>query len=366
MLLSTVLSTLQQIAPLANAEAWDNVGLLLGDPHQAVKAVLVAIDYTPEVAAESIEKKCDLVIAYHPPLFKPINRLVAGGQTGLLLEAARRGVAIYSPHTAWDAAPGGANDFLADVLMLKQVTPLRVVNGTARDCKLITFVPTEHVDHVADALFAAGAGKIGHYSRCSFQLKGTGTFIGDGQTKPAVGQAGQFERAKEIRIETIVPLAVVDRVVAALKEHHPYETPAFDLQSLLAPPSGIGAGRIGRLPGELTGEMLLNHIKHELGLEHLLVAGPIQKIIQTAACCAGAGSELLADALSRGADFYLTGEIRHHDALRAARMGMVVACTLHSNSERASLKRLHERLGAALSDLPVHLSDRDRDPFSVQ
>ena len=365
MTLSPLLTALQQIAPLEHAEPWDNVGLLLGDPQQTISSVLLAIDYTPDVAAEAIESKCNVVIAYHPPLFKPINRLTADGHNRLLFEAARRGIAIYSPHTAWDAAPGGANDFLADVLMLKQVVPLRENAGAADRCKLVTFVPADHIDRVADAMFAAGAGNIGHYSRCSFRTDGTGTFQGDETTHPAIGKAGKFEQPAEVRLELVLDLKDIAKVVAALKNSHPYETPAFDIQSLIAPPIGIGIGRIGKLPGQLTGDMLVNHIKHELGLQHLLVTGPVDRMIGTAACCAGAGDELLADALSKNADFYLTGEIRHHDALRAAAAGMVVACTLHSNSERASLTWLRDRLLKLLPDLTIRLSQRDRDPFSV-
>jgi len=360
--LSEVIDALEAIAPTRYAESWDNVGLLAGDPMQDVRSAMITIDYTGEVAEEARAAKSDLIIAYHPPIFSAIKRLNAGHP---VFDAIRRGVAVYSPHTAWDVATGGTNDFLANVVGLGERSPLRLCDVKSTHHKLVTFVPEEHVEKVAQALFNAGAGRIGRYSSCSFRSPGTGTFFGEEGTHPVVGCSRKLEAAPEIRLETIVPNSAIEAVIAALRAAHPYEEAAFDLNVLAAPPDGVGFGRIGTIAPTPRAQ-LLDRIKRGLGLDHLLVVGPIDGDAQTIACCAGAGADLLNDAISRKADLYLTGEMRHHDALRAAAMGMTAVCTLHSNSERASLTLLRDRLREKVPELAVQLSQSDRDPFSVR
>jgi dinuclear metal center YbgI/SA1388 family protein len=361
--LQQLIETLEQIAPTRYAESWDNVGLLAGDPQQEASRILLAIDYTPAVARECKSLGCDVVIAYHPPIFHAIKRLTAGS---VVFDAIRDGVAIYSPHTAFDVAEGGTNDVLCDVLGVSRRSPLKLAETKATQYKLVTFVPETALEKVSSALFAAGAGRIGNYSSCSFRNMGTGTFFGEAGTNPAVGQSGKLEQAPEVRIETVVPLAKVAEVIDALRQSHPYEEPAFDLNQLAAPPEGKGLGRVGEFDSPVERGELFARIKRGLGIDHLLIAGPTEGVVRRIATCAGACGELLDDAIARKAELYLTGEMRHHDAIKAADAGLTVVCTLHSNSERATLKRLKERLEAALPGLACHLSQSDRDPFSVR
>ena len=365
MLLSDLVCALDDIAPARNAEAWDNVGLLAGDPAQPVSKVMLTIDYTDAVAAEAKAAGCDAVVAYHPPIFDALKRITAAS---LVFDAIRRGVAIYSPHTALDVVAGGTNDMLADVLGLPaERSPLRLAQTKASLLKLVTFVPEKDAQRVSAALFDAGAGRIGAYTRCSFLTKGTGTFFGEeGKTNPAVGESGKLERAEELRVETVVPLAKVEAVIRALRKAHPYEEPAFDLNQLAAPPEGLGQGRLGTFEKPVERAELLERVKRGLGLKHLLVAGPTEGAVNRAAVCAGACGDLLNDALAQKADFYLTGEMRHHDAIKAARAGMTVVCVLHSNSERAVMRRLKAKLEERLPGLTYVVSEVDRDPFAVQ
>lgn len=360
MKLSDLTAHLESIAPTQYAEHWDNVGLLVGDPDQEVSNAMLCIDYTPAVAEEAKREGADLVIAYHPPIFKPIARV-----EGLVLDAAKRGVAIYSPHTALDVADGGTNDVLADILELVDRQPLKVPEPKATDLKLVTFVPEAHADAVARALFHAGAGWIGNYSCCSFRTEGTGTFLGEAGSSPKVGQAGKLERVAEIKIETIVPLRKLATVVAALRASHPYEEPAFDLVQLAAAPVTRGIGRVGRFDQPIDRPAAITRIKRGLGLDHLLVAGPMDGSVHSAAVCAGA-CDLLNEAIARKVDLFLTGEMRHHDALRAAQSGITVVCALHSNSERVTLSRLADRLTKLCPSIPFAVSQADRDPFAVR
>lgn len=361
MKLADIISALEQIAPTKYAESWDNVGLLAGDPTQEVCSAMLTIDYTPAVAVEAQQKHSDLIIAYHPPIFDALKRINA---PSLIFDAIRRGVAIYSPHTALDIAPGGTNDMLADVLGMTSRDPLKRADLKQQQYKLVTFVPVKDVEKVSKALFDAGAGRIGNYTSCSFRIPGTGTFFGEEGTDPAVGKSGQLEQVEEIRLETVVSANAIQSVVTALQQSHPYEEPAFDLNILATPPDDRGMGRIGELPSTPREQLFLK-IKRELGISHLLIAGPTTGNVTRAAACAGACGNLLNDAIQQKAELYLTGEIRHHDALKAANAGMTVVCVLHSNSERAVLKRLAAELGKRTPGLAVELSQQDRDPFAV-
>jgi hypothetical protein len=265
---------------------------------------------------------------------------------------------------------------LADVLGLTTRRPLASPSSApssgpqpAAEVKLVTFVPFEQADAVADALFAAGAGRIGNYTSCSFRSDGTGTFFGQASTDPAVGQPGRLERVAEVRLETVVPASRLSAVVAALIKAHPYEEPAFDLVQLAAKPAEMNAALRG---AALIGDMapierqeIFAKIKQALEIERLLIAGPAAGIVGCAACCPGSCGDRLDAAIAAGAELYLTGELRHHDALRAAAAGMTVVAVLHSNSERAVLKRLRERLTAELPGLRFELSRQDRDPFTI-
>jgi dinuclear metal center YbgI/SA1388 family protein len=364
MLLKNILAALDSIAPLRHAEAWDNVGLLAGDPGAEITRVLLTIDATDAVFDEARrDPRADLLVAYHPPLFEAIKQVP---HDSLIHRAIREGIAIYSPHTALDVASGGTNDVLADALGMEGREPLRLAPTKDTQYQLVTFVPEAQFDAVSSALFAAGAGRIGQYSSVSFRSRGTATFKGEEGSNPTVGEPGKLERESEIRLETVVPIGRVDAVIRALREAHPYEQPAFDLVRLAAPPEGIGIGRIGPLKTPTGRRALFDRIKKALGVGALLVAGPTSGDVKKAAVCAGAGRSLLGDVIAKKADFFLTGELPHHDALRAAKAGVTVACALHSNSERAALAGLRQRLVEALPGLVVAISAEDRDPFTVQ
>jgi len=362
MQLSTIIAAMERIAPPSLAEAWDNVGLLAGDPNQDVSRILLTIDYSAAVAEETRGNQCDLVIAYHPPIFQPLKRVVAGSA---IFDAVRRGVAIYSPHTALDMAEGGTNDMLADVVGMVDRRALKSGEAKGREYKLVTFVPIEAVDKVGRAMFDAGAGRIGNYSSCSFRVPGTGTFFGGEGARPAVGQTGRLEKVDEVRLETVVPIGSAEAVIRALRANHPYEEPAFDLNVLAPVPGDRGQGRIGSIPPTARGE-LFDRIKRGLEIDHLLIAGPVEGTVARAAVCAGSCGNMLDDAIEAGAEVYLTGEVRHHDAVKAAEAGMTVVCTLDSNSERAVLKRLGKRLAETPGMPGIRISAADRDPFVIR
>ena len=360
MKLADAVAALEDLVPLRFAEGWDNVGLLLGDPAQDVARAMFCVDLTPAVLAEAESSRCELVVAYHPPIFEALKRVTAGS---IAHDALKRGIACWSPHTALDVAAGGTSDVLAEALGLRDPEPLRVAPPAPVECKLVTFVPEDHLQAVSDAIFEAGAGRIGQYQSCSFRMPGTGTFFGGEKTNPAVGEKGRLEQVPEIRLETVLPLKLVPQVVAALRRTHPYEEPAFDLVGLQAHPEPRGMGRIGDLAQPDDRAEILSRVKSALSVATLLVAGPTKGVVTRAACGPGSCGDLWKDAASRGAELFLTGEMRHHEALAASARGMTIACALHSNSERAALPRLAASLHAKLPALATLVSAADRDPF---
>lgn len=362
-----IVEVFERIAPPKLAADWDNVGLLVGDADAEVRKLMLTIDLTSDVLAEARRSRADMVMAYHPLIFKPVSRLTAA-DAPVAYAAASSGLAVYAMHTALDAADGGTNDVLAEVLGLRESRPLSPVAGDG-ECKIVTFVPSENMSRVAQAAFDAGAGRAGNYYDCAFFSHGIGAFCGGEGSQPVVGHAGRHEVAEELRFETVAPQACAAHVAAAVRRAHPYEEPVVDVYPLMGGATDAGMGRIGPLARAVTAQTLINRAKKELGLKRVLVAGrptgKRQPKITTAACCAGSCGSLFRAAASAGAGFYLTGEMRHHDALAAAEAGMTVVCTGHSNSERITLSRLAERICEDLPKLNVAVSKRDRDPFEI-
>jgi dinuclear metal center YbgI/SA1388 family protein len=356
-----VVQVLERFAPLRYAETWDNVGLLVGDPAADCSRVLCTIDLTAEVFAEARRYGAELIVAYHPPIFKPVSRLVAGS---IPFEAARSNVAIYSPHTALDVAAGGTNDVLADAVGMISRQPLVRRPDAETHAKLVVFVPLEKTDAVADAIFAAGGGRIGAYGSCSFRTDGTGTFFGDASTNPAVGSRQTLERVAEQRLEVLVPLTKISDVIQALRTAHPYEEPAFDIVRLAPAPALVGMGRVGPIVPAPVRDVA-QRLARSLGLDHVFLAGDGDAMCRSVAVVAGAGGSMLDDALRAKADLFVTGEMRHHDALRAAARGTACATAFHSNTERKTLDVLAARITAECPGVSVQTSTCDKDPFVV-
>ena len=371
MKVSDVARALESLAPVEMAAEWDNVGLLVGDAAASVRKLLLCIDLTEDVLAEAVAAKAQMVMAYHPPIFKPISRLTAAAEP-VVYAAARRGVAVYSMHTALDVAPGGTNDVLADAMGLVARRPLTPV-VCRRQCKVVVFAAPGDLPRVSQAAFEAGAGRIGNYNECAFFCHGIGSFYGGAGSAPAVGEPGRHEAVEELRLEMIVPAETTSDVVAAIRATHSYEEPSIDVYPLEDHPEGYGMGRVGSLGRPATTQTLIARIKKATGVNKLLVAGRPSRpggvkkpaLVRTVACAAGSCGELYRAAAQAGATFYLTGEMRHHDALGAEAAGLTVVCLGHSNSERITLVGLAKLLQLLLPKLPVTTARHDRDPFQI-
>lgn len=357
---------LDSIAPFDLAAAWDNVGLIAGGDGWPVRRVLLAIDLTDAVAREALRKRVDAVVAYHPPIFKGIQKIsfVSEAPTTMLAELLAARISIFAVHTAWDAAVGGTNDALLDLFEMQNRGPVQPIITKDRRYKLVVFVPSEHLDRLRRALAKSGAGSIGAYDECSFAGPGRGTFRGDETTHPAVGERGRLESVEEQRLEMILPASSVRLVIQALFANHPYEEPAYDLIPLheVAQRGAGGMGRVGGLKKPATGLELVKRLRGHVDLSVATVAGDLRQEFWGVLAAAGSFE---ADLLQWPKVLVLTGEMRHHDQLKQVRTGTAgtgIICLGHDRSERPGLRRLRERLARALPGVRFELAQADVSP----
>jgi len=366
-----IVDALERIAPPELAAEWDNVGLLVGDRRADARTLLLCIDLTEQVLDEAVRSGAKMVMAYHPVIFKPIARVTAQ-EAAVVYGAASRGISVYSMHTALDTAPGGTNDVLAEVLGLVDSRPIEPV-VRPDGYKLVVFTPPGELGSVAGAAFKAGAGRVGNYERCSFSTGGIGTFRGMAGSRPSVGKVGREEATDELRLEVTVPAGKLAEVCEAVRQAHSYEHPGIDVYPTREVPKGTGMGRIGKLAKPVTAATLIRRIKKRIGLRHVLLAEARRtvvgaepgQLVSVAACCAGSCGKMYEAAAGGGATFYVTGEMKHHDALATIAAGMNVVCLGHSNSERMALKQIARQLVRTLPKLKVTTAQSDTDPFRV-
>lgn len=356
---------METIAPTSLAQSWDNVGLLAGDPGAAARRALTCIDLTPDVVQEAIRSKIDLIVAYHPPIFRPVASLRAdsSGTEAAVFRCIRAGVSIYATHTALDAAVGGTNDVMAALCGIRQTEPLEYVPKPGIEHrKLVVFVPGDHLDPVVDAIFAAGGGHIGAYSRCSYRSPGQGTFLGGESTNPSIGRKGRMECVEEVRLEVVVPSPRLPDAVRAMMAAHPYDEPAFDIYPLEARPQR-GIGRFGQFARPTTLGSLARKLKRSTGGTCVQTVGPKDRRLTRGVIVVGAAGSLPFRTDLTRETVVVTGEMRHHDALSILRQDCCAIALGHWASERPILAPLAERLESMVPGLSVAVSKSDADPF---
>lgn len=375
MKIANLIDAMQRIAPPELAEPWDNVGLLMGSRDAELAGpVLLTIDLTEAVAAEACRLQCGVVIAYHPPIFEPIKQITCATEAGrVALKLLRAGIAVYSPHTALDAAPNGMTDWLAEGLLgpkdaggggdrraLRSHTEL----PRTQELKVVTFAPMEKLDDLRKAMASAGAGIIGGYEVCSFSTAGHGTFFGGEGTRPALGEAGRLETVVEHRLEMVCSRDALALVLETLRRFHPYEEPAIDVYELMERPHrAAGAGRRITLDHAATLDELATRLKTHLGVKSVKIAPASDEPIDRIGVCPGAGGSLVPLALKAGCQLFVTGEMKHHELRAATANGLSVMLAGHTQTERPFLKLLAPRLSEQLGGAQVLVSAEDREPW---
>ncbi len=350
------------------AAEWDNVGLQVGDLAAPLDKVLVALDPSLSAIQAAQHAGAQALVTHHPLLFRPITRLTPDDAVGeVLWNAIRGGVAIVSAHTNLDCAVNGLNDWLAERLGVEQSSPMQPVAGTY--LKLIVFVPLEHAQNVADALFSAGAGHIGHYDQVSFRSRGEGTFRPGEGANPFIGEVGQGEVVEEVRLETILPKRKLASVLEKMQKAHPYEEVAYDLVPLQNQVPGAGLGRIGRLPQATTLDAFAAQVKSALGCDHLRLIGAGDRAIHKVAICGGSGAGLLQTAHRQGADVLVTGDVKYHEARQAEELGVALIDAGHFATEKLMIEHVAESLREVARqrhwEIVFETYNGEEDPFRL-
>jgi len=362
MKISQIIEILEDFAPLVLQESFDNSGLQVGDASQKVKGILLCLDVTEEVLDEAMELDCNLIISHHPLLFKPIKRLT--GKTYIercVTKACKNDLVIYAAHTNLDNAFGGVNFYLAEKLGLQNLRTLSPQKDSL--LKLVTFVPEAQAETVRNALFGAGAGCIGNYDSCSFNVSGTGTFRAGEQAHPFVGNRNELHTEPEIRIETIIPVHKKSTVLRTLLTVHPYEEPAYDFYPLANEWNRAGSGVIGELPYPVTEDVFLQNLKTILKLQSLKHSPLIGKEICEVALCGGSGAFLIPDAIACGADIFITGEARYNDYYDVENK-ILLAVVGHYESEIITKELFYDIITKKIINFAVHFSTTNSNPVN--
>lgn len=337
-----ILTTLEAWAPPNYQESYDNSGLLIGNPAVDFTKALVTLDVTEAVLDEAIEKGCNLVIAHHPLIFGGIKRITGNHWIErCIIKAIKNDLIIYAIHTNLDNVHDGVNAMIAQKIGLQNVSVLKPKASTLT--KLVTFVPIEHTQKVLDDLYQAGMGEIGHYDHCSFRMVGTGTFRPDETASPAIGANGKDEEVEEHRVEGIFPSHLQGKIIAALKQSHPYEEVAYYLQALQNTNQEIGSGAIGKLESPMSAEEFIAGLKSRMELNTVKCTAFVKKNISKVAVCGGAGGFLLRDAKRQKADIFITSDYKYHEFFEADQQ-IIIADIGHYESEVFTKNLIVERL----------------------
>ena len=360
--LADVIRELERIAPGELQESYDNAGLITGRDDTPLTGVMCTLDCTEAVVMEAAKKGCNLVVAHHPIVFRGLKRLNGSNHVErAIIAAIKNDIAIYAIHTNLDnVLHRGVNERIAQQIGLKADSLRILAPMRERLMKLTTFVPVEQAEKVRQAVFDAGAGRIGRYDECSFNTEGLGTFrAGDG-TNPFIGEHGERHTEAEQRIEVILPRHLENVVLKALHAAHPYEEVAYDLIPLLNQWLEAGSGLVGILPEPMTSEDFLQHIKTRMEIGQMRYAEGDGRTISKVAICGGAGSFLIGKAL-RQADAYLTADIKYHEFFEAE--NTLLLCDLgHFESEKFTIGLLSDIIRDKFPNFAVLLSETETNP----
>ncbi|WP_075982329.1 Nif3-like dinuclear metal center hexameric protein [Bacillus massilinigeriensis] len=355
----------EAFSPKSLAMEGDKIGLQIGRLNKPITNVMIALDVLEEVVDEAIQKNVELIIAHHPFIYRPLQKITTDTAYGRMIEKLiKHDIAVYAAHTNLDVAKGGVNDLLAQALGLKN-TEVLIPTYDTKLKKLVVYVPVSHADSVKQALGNSGAGAIGNYSHCSFSVNGTGEFLPGEDTNPFIGGRGMLEKVDEARIETIFPEHLQKRVISAMIKAHPYEEVAYDIYPLENQGEALGLGRIGMID-EMTLEEFARHVKDSLEVKGVRVVGDLTAKIKKVAVLGGDGNKYFTSAKFKGADVYVTGDMYYHVAHDAMMAGLNIVDPGH-NVEKVMKKGVANYLNQVCEQkgylVTIFPSEVHTDPF---
>ncbi|MEB2779950.1 Nif3-like dinuclear metal center hexameric protein [Algoriphagus sp. C2-6-M1] len=362
--ISDVISYLEQIAPPSYQESYDNATLITGNRDSEVSGIVCSLDCIEATVEEAIELGANMIVAHHPIVFKGLKSFTGKNYVErTVIKAIKNDIAIYAIHTNLDHVAHGVNKRISDLLELLDTKILQPKKQLL--CKLVFFVPEPEKDKVLQAVFTAGAGKIGEYANCSFQVKGTGTYTPSAKANPTIGEREKAHEEQEIRIEVLVSNHALPKVLQKLREVHSYEEVAYYVHPLENENQEVGAGMIGRLPQEMESEEFLDYLKAKMNLDVIKHTRLISRKIKKVAVCGGAGIFLLSDAKRAGADAFVTADVKYHEFFDAD--GKLILCDIgHYESEIFTKELLWEFLSQNFPNIALYLTKVVTNPSSYR
>jgi dinuclear metal center YbgI/SA1388 family protein len=360
MKIQDITTFLENIAPVSLQEHYDNAGLITGNPQWECTGIITSLDATEAVVTEAIENGCNLIVAHHPIIFSGLKKITGKNYVEkTIITAIKNDIAIYAIHTNLDNLINGVNGRMADMLGLVNRKILQPKKAILK--KLAVFVPLEHSEKLRQALFNAGAGQIGNYNECSFNVEGQGTFKAGANTNPFVGKKGERHLENETKIEVVFPAWIEKAVVTAMIQAHPYEEVAYDVYLLDNGSTSIGSGLAGELRVPMNEEDFLRLIKNSFQLELVRHTKLTGKKVQRVAVCGGAGSFLIKAAIGVGADFYITSDVKYHEFFDAE-SNLVIADIGHYESEQYTIDLLFDILKDKFTNFAVQKTGVKTNP----
>ncbi len=360
MIIKDVIDYIEKFAPLSYAEDFDNVGLLIGDRNKKVKGILVSLDTLESVIDEAIAKNCNFIVSFHPIIFSGLKKLT--GKTyveRVIIKAITHNIAIYAIHTALDNSFDGVNAKICEVLALENRSILISQKNTIK--KLITFVPKNEAKAVRESLFKAGAGTIGNYSHCSFNIAGIGTFKGNESSNPTLGKKGEMQREDEIQIGVTYPKHLEQNILQALHETHPYEEIAHEIMTLENTNQHIGMGMVGEFKNPMNELDFLNFIKQKMKVSCIRHTELLGKKIKKVAVLGGSGAFAIEAAKRAGVDAFITSDVKYHQFFQAEKQ-LIIVDIGHYESEQFTKNLLVDYLTKKIPNFAVILSEENTNP----
>jgi len=352
---------LEEIAPLAYQEEYDNAGLIVGQASKEIHQALISLDCTEEVVDEAIAQKCDIIISHHPIVFKGLKKFNGNHYVErVIIKAIENKIAIYAIHTNLDHILAGVNGKISEKIGLKNCKILSPKVGVIK--KLVFFTPLAYADIIKEKLYAAGAGNIGNYSECSFNISGTGTFKANEQAKPFIGETNILHQENELRIEMIYPAPAEKRILSALWASHPYEEVAYEISSIDNEHQNVGAGIIGELEDERSGLDFLHDLKEKMGLTVIRHTQILDTKVKKVAVCGGSGSFLLNKAIQANADVLVTADFKYHEFFDADKK-ILIADIGHYESEQFTQELLLDIITKKFPNFAVRLTGNNTNPI---
>lgn len=361
MIVKQVTSILEELAPLAYAEEFDNVGLLVGSPELEVTGVLVTLDTLENVIEEAIEKKCNLIVSFHPIIFGGLKKLTGSNYVQrVVIKAIQHNIAIYSMHTALDNSNQGVNARICEVLGLTNTQILIPQKGTIK--KLTTYVPKNDAEKLKNSLFEVGAGSIGNYSNCSFTLEGTGSYKAEENAKPVKGNIGETHFEEETQINITYSKAIEAKLIATLLQNHPYEEVAYEITTLENSNQNIGMGMVGEIEIALNEIDFFRFIKEKMNVSCIRHSNLLGKNIKKVAVLGGSGSFAINAAKQVNADIFITSDLKYHQFYEAEGK-LVLADIGHYETEQFTKNLLVEYLTKKIPNFAIRLSESKTNPI---